>query len=101
MGVTVNKATPIFKAKNKAYKAKKKVKKFSIILNDNIAKPIVKAKVTLKIGKKAYSAKTNSKGKATFKITKLTKKGKYKGTVVYKGNNCYNKASKKVKLVLK
>ena len=101
VGVTVNKANPILKAKNKAYKAKKKVKKFSIILNDNIAKPIVKAKVTLKIGKKAFSAKTNSKGKATFKITKLTKKGKYKATVAYKGNNCYNKASKKVKLTIK
>ena len=99
--ITVNKANPILKAKNKAYKAKKKVKKFNVSLKNNIAKPIAKAKVTLKIGKKAFSAKTNSKGKATFKITKLTKKGKYKGTVVYKGNNCYNKASKKVKLVLK
>jgi hypothetical protein len=99
--ITVNKANPILKAKNKAYKAKKKVKKFSIILNDNIAKPIAKAKITLKIGKKAFSAKTNSKGKATFKITKLTKKGKYKATIAYKGNNCYNKVSKKVKLVLK
>jgi len=89
------------KAKNKAYKAKKKVKKFNVSLKNNIAKPIAKAKVTLKIGKKAYSAKTNSKGKATFKITKLTKKGKYKATVAYKGNNCYNKASKKVKLTIK
>jgi hypothetical protein len=74
--VTVNKANSILKVKNKAYKAKKKVKKFNIVLKNNIAKPIVKAKVALKIGKKAYSAKINSKGKATFKITKLTKKGK-------------------------
>ena len=99
--ITVNKANPILKAKNKAYKAKKKVKKFNVSLKNNIAKPIAKAKITLKIGKKAFSAKTNSKGKATFKITKLTKKGKYKATIAYKGNNCYNKATKKVKLVLK
>ena len=89
------------KAKNKAYKAKKKVKKFNIVLKNNIAKPIAKAKVTLKIGKKTYNAETNSKGVATFKITKLTKKGKYKATVTYKGNNCYKKSSQKVKLVLK
>ena len=54
-----------------------------------------------KADKKKNFAVTNNKGKATFKITKLTKKGKYKATVAYKGNNCYNKASKKVKLVLK
>ena len=99
--ITVNKAKSILKAKNKAYKAKKKVKKFNVSLKNNIAKPIAKAKITLKIGKKAFSAKTNSKGKAIFKITKLTKKGKYKATIAYKGNNCYNKVSKKVKLVLK
>ena len=99
--ITVNKANPILKAKNKAFKAKKKIKKFKIALKNNIAKPIVKTKVTLKIGKKAYNAKTNSKGKATFKIKKLTKKGRYKATVAYKGNNCYNKATKTVKILIK
>nr|WP_294999563.1 Ig-like domain-containing protein [uncultured Methanobrevibacter sp.] len=58
-------------------------------------------KVTIKVNKKTYTAKTNAKGKATFKIKKLTKKGKYKATVTYKGNNCYNKANKKVKIILK
>ena len=99
--ITVNKANPILKAKNKAFKAKKKIKKFKIALKNNIAKPIVKTKVTLKIGKKAYNAKTNSKGKATFKIKKLTKKGRYKATVAFKGNNCYNKATKTVKILIK
>ena len=33
-----------------------------------------KVKRTLKVNKKTYSAKTNAKGQATFKITKLTKK---------------------------
>ena len=41
---------------------------FSIL---NIMK---KVKRTLKVNKKTYSAKTNAKGQATFKITKLTKK---------------------------
>ena len=65
------------------------------------SKALANVKLSIKVNCKTYSAKTNSKGKATFKITKLTKKGKYKATIAYKGNNCYNKASKKVKLVLK
>ncbi|MBP3790554.1 MAG: hypothetical protein ILA26_00825 [Methanobrevibacter sp.] len=61
-----------------------------------------KAKVTLKIkGKKAIKAKTNSKGKAVFKIKKLTKKGTYKATVTFKANKYYNKVTKKVKIRVK
>ena len=60
-----------------------------------------KAKVTLKVNGKTYSAKTNSKGKATFKITKLTKKGTYKAVITYKENNYYKKATKQVKIKIK
>ena len=60
-----------------------------------------KAKVTLKVKGKTYKAKTNSKGKATFKLTKLTKKGKHKAVITYKGNNNYKKATKKVKITVK
>ena len=58
-------------------------------------------KVYLKLKGKTYAAKTNSKGKATFKITKLAKKGKFAATVTYKGNRYYNKVAKKVKITLK
>ena len=64
-------------------------------------KPIKKVKVTIKIGKKTFKAKTNAKGKATFKIKKSTKKGKYKAVVKFKGNKYYNKATKKVKITIK
>ena len=47
-------------------------------------------KVTLKIKGKTYKATTNSKGKAVFKITKFTKKGKYTATVKFAGNSYYN-----------
>ncbi len=63
--------------------------------------PIKKVKVTIKIGKKTYTAKTNSKGKATFKIKKLTKKGKYTAKITFKGNKYYKATTKKVKIVLK
>ena len=58
-------------------------------------------KVTLKVNKKTYSAKTNSKGKATFKITKLTKKGKFNAAITYKGNKYYKKVTKKTKITIK
>ena len=99
--VTVKKAKAKITAKKKTFKRKVKTKKYTITLKNNVGKAIKKAKVIIKINKKTYTAKTNAKGKATFKIKKLTKKGKYKATVTYKGNNCYNKVTKKVKITVK
>ena len=99
--VTVKKAKAKITAKKKTFKRKVKTKKYTITLKDNVGKPIKKAKVTIKIKRKTYKATTNAKGKATFKIKKLTKKGTYKSTVTYKGNAYYNKATKKVKIKVK
>ncbi|MEE1336674.1 MAG: hypothetical protein UHG12_09200, partial [Methanobrevibacter sp.] len=99
--VTVKKATPKLTAKKKTFKKSVKTKKYTITLKTNQNKAMKKAKVTLKIKGKTYKATTNAKGKAVFKIKKLTKKGKYKATVTYKGNNCYNKVTKKVKITVK
>ena len=100
--VTVKKATPKMTAKKKTFKRTVKTKKYTIVLKDNTGKAMKKVKVTLKIkGKKTITAKTNSKGKATFKIKKLTKKGTYKTTVTFKGNKYYNKVVKKVKIKIK
>ena len=100
--ITVKKATPKLNAKKKTFKKALKTKKYAATLKDNNGKAINKAKVTLNIkGKKVITAKTNSKGKVTFKIKTLKKKGKYSATVTYKGNNCYNKVTKKVKITVK
>ncbi|MDO5827975.1 MAG: peptidoglycan-binding protein [Methanobrevibacter sp.] len=96
--VTVKNATPKLTAKKKTFKTIPKTKKYTIILKDNTGKAIKKAKVTLKVKGKTYKASTNSKGKATFKITKLNKKGTYKATITYKGNKYYKKVSKKAKI---
>jgi len=96
--VTVKKATPKLTAKKKTFKKSTKTKKYSIVLKDNTGKAIKKAKVTLKVKGKTYKATTNSKGKATFKITKLNKKGTFKATITYKGNKYYNKVSKKANI---
>jgi hypothetical protein len=93
--IKVTKEATKLTAKKKTFKAKKKIKKYSVTLKDSAGKAIKGAKVTLKVNKKTYKAKTNAKGKATFKIKKLNKKGKYKATVKYPGSDVYNAASKK------
>ena len=95
------KAATKITAKKKTFKAKKKVKKYTITLKSG-KKPVKKVWVTLKIkGKKLLKAKTNAKGKATFKIKKLTKKGKYNAVIKFKGNKNYKASSKKVKITIK
>ena len=99
--ITVKKATPKLTAKKKKFKKSKKVKKYTVTFKSNVGKAMKNAKLTIKIGKKTYKAKTNAKGKATFKIKKLTKKGKYNAVITYKGDKCYNKVTKKVKITIK
>ena len=98
--VTVKKAKAKIVAKKKTFKMSKKVKKYVVTLKSGKT-PIKKVKVTLKIKKKIYKAKTNSKGKATFKIKKMTKKGTYKATIKFKGNKYYTATAKKVKIKIK
>ena len=100
--ITIKKAATKLTAGAKTFKAKTKTKKYTITLKNNKGKVIKNAKITLKIkGKKVITAKTNSKGKATFKITKLTKKGKYTATVKFAGSGYYKPVSKSVKITVK
>ena len=95
--VKVSKATPKITAKAKTFKSSDKTKKYSVTLNVN-----QKVKVTIKVNKKTYTAYTTTKGVATFKLNKLTKKGKYTATVNFGGNPDYNKAkSVNVKITVK
>ena len=99
--VVVVKATPKLTLTTKTYKAKLKIKKYTIALKDNNGKTIKKAKLTLKIKGKTYKAITNAKGQATFKIAKLTKKGTYKASVKFAGNSYYKAIAKSVRIVVK
>ncbi|MBQ6813156.1 MAG: hypothetical protein IJP12_00810, partial [Methanobrevibacter sp.] len=58
-------------------------------------------KVSITVGKKTYSAKTNSKGVVTLTLSKLSKKGKYTATVKFAGSAYYNAVSRKVKITVK
>ena len=99
--VVVKKANPKIYASKKAYKSNVKTKKYKITLKNNIGIGMKKVKVTLKVNGKRYKCTTNSLGKATFKLTKLTKKGTYKFVIKYGGNKYYNKISKTVKISVK
>ncbi|MDY3096964.1 hypothetical protein [Methanobrevibacter sp.] len=99
--VVVKKATVKMAASAKTFKKSLKTKKYSITLKNNLGKVMKNTKVTLKIKGKTFSAYTNSKCVATFKITKLTKKGKYTSYVKYAGSKYYNALNKKVVITLK
>ena len=99
--IVISKATPKLTAKKATFKAKKKTKKYSIILKDNKNKALSKVKVTLKVKGKTYKATTNSKGKATFKITKLNKKGTFTAKISFKGNAYYKSCGKTIKIKIK
>ena len=99
--VVVKKASVKLTAKKATFKAKKKTKKYTVTLKNNKGKVMKKVKLTLKVKGKKYTAKTNSKGKATFNLKKLTKKGKYTATITYKGDKYFNKLTKKTKITVK
>jgi len=99
--VTVKKATPKLTAKAKTFKKSVKTKNFVVTLKNNQNKVMKNTKVTLKVNGKTYSAKTNTKGQATFKIIKLTKKGKFTATIKYAGSKYYNAKTVKAKITVK
>ena len=99
--LTVKKANPKLTAKSKTFKKSVKVKKYAVTLKDHKGKVIKKAKLTIQVGKKKFTATTNAKGKAVFKLTKLSKKAKYTAKITYNGNKYFNKINKKVKIVSK
>jgi hypothetical protein len=99
--VVVNKAKVKISAGKKTFKLGLKTKKYTVTMKNNKNKVMKKVKLKIKVGGKTYTAKTNSKGKATFKITKLNKKGKFKAVVKYSGNKNYKALSKKVVITVK
>lgn len=99
--ITVKKAKPYIIVSNMKYYASEKIKKFYMILKDNCYKPMKNTKVTVKVKGKTFTAKTNKNGRATFKIKKINKKGKFKATVKYSGNKFYTALSKSAKITIK
>ena len=99
--VIVKKLNPKLTLKKKTFKAKAKKKKYSVSLKTNKNKAMKNVKLVLKVKGKKYTAKTNKKGVAIFKISNLKKKGKFKVSVTYAGSKYYNKIVKRSILTVK
>lgn len=99
--VTVSKGAAKLAAKAKTFKVKAKTKKLSVTLKDSKNRALKGKKLTIKVNGKTFTAKTNKKGVATFKITKLSKKGTFKSKISFKGDKWYKAISKTVKIKIK
>ena len=101
VNLIIKKATPYLFPSNKKFNKKTKVKKYKVTLKTNRNVAMKNVKLTLKVKGKTYTAKTNKKGQAIFKLKKLTKKGTYKAVITYSGSSCYNKVVKNAKIKVK
>ena len=99
--ITINKLTPVLTASKATFKLSVKTKQYKVTLKDNKKKAMKSIQLTLKVNGKTYSAKTTSSGVATFKITKLTKKGTFTAQIKYAGSSIYKSVSKSVKITVK
>ena len=99
--VVVSKNDTQLSANAKSFKFEDKVKSYSVTLKDNNGNVLKNKKVSLKVNGATYTATTNSKGVATFKLTKLSKKGTYTAVIAFAGDSNYNKISKSAKLTVK
>ena len=97
--ITVKKQKPVISCSNYYYKASSKSKKISVSLKSASRKPLKNRTVKLVINGKTYSAKTNSRGIVTIKVS-LSKKKTYSFTVKYAGDHIYSAVSKSAKLTV-
>ena len=101
INVVVNRATLKLTAANKKFKLKDKTKKYAVALKTDKNKVYKYKKISLKVNGKVYHANTNKKGIATFKLSKLIKKGTFKAKIKFAGDSNYKAISKTVKITVK
>ena len=98
--LVIKKDTPKITASAKQFKVKAK-KTYKITVKNSKGSVIKNTNVKIKVNGVTYSAKTNSKGQATFTLSKLSKKGSFKSTITFVSNTYYNKVTKTVTLKVK
>ena len=88
------------KVPNKSYKARAKTKTLTARFISASKKAVKGKKIVFIVNKKKYTAKTNKNGIAKVKV-KLSKKGTYKFTAKFAGDNTYAAMKKTAKLRIK
>ena len=96
--ITVNKLSTKIIASNYAMLVKK-TGYYQLTLKDSTGKAISGQKITIKVNKKTYTKKTNSKG--VIKLKLKLKKGSYKVAMNFKGTSKYKAAKKTTKITVK
>ena len=92
--------TPKLTTKDASYKAAAKTKSISATFKTVKGTAIANKKITFTVNGKTYTGTTNAKGVATVKVS-LSKKGTYKFTAKYAGDDTYKAVSKTGKLTIK
>ena len=98
--ITVTQQTPKLTAKAATYKAAAKTKSLSVTFKSKFGKVVSGRTIKVTVNGKTYTAKTNSKGVATVKVS-ISKKGTYTYTASFAGDNIFKATSAKAKLVIK
>ena len=100
VSIIVKKQKPGLTVPNKSYKASAKTKTLTATLKTASGKLLKDKKVTFKVNGKTYTAKTNSKGVASVKVS-LTKKKTYSCVVKFAGDSTYSAINKTSKVTIK
>ena len=104
--INVAKKTTSISADSKNFKASEKTKKFTVTLKSDKCASIdgnsylgMGKKITLKVNGKTYTAKTNMRNQAIFKLD-ITKKGNYNAEIRFEGDQRYaaSKTTAKIKI---
>ena len=98
--ITVTQQTPKLTAKAATYKAAAKTKSLSVTFKSKFGKVVSGRTIKVTVNGKTYTAKTNSKGVATVKVS-ISKKGTYTYTASFAGDTIFKATSAKAKLVIK
>ena len=95
--ITITKGSTSLTSSGKTYAVTVTSKSITLTLKDGSGKVIANRKVTATVNGKTYSAKTNSKGVATFKLTLKTVKT-YTVSLKFAGDSYYTASTKSIKV---
>ena len=98
--ISVSKQSPKIITASKSYKSGAKTKSLTASFKSVNGNPVSCKKITFTVNGKTYTAKTNSNGVATVKVS-LNKKGTYSFTVKYAGDDTFAAVTTKAKLTIK